>query len=46
MGMEEVGKKITSGLANFWPREWPFIKSIKCTAFICQSLIPEEELTL
>ena len=27
MRREEVGKKDNT----FWPREWPFIKSIKCT---------------
>ena len=36
--------KRTPGLANFWPREWPFIKSIKYTALICQSVIPKEDL--
>ena len=37
---EKLGEKVNYGLANVWPLEWPFIKSIKCTAFICQSLIP------
>ena len=46
MRTEKLGEKVNYGLANFWAHEWPFIKSIECTAFIFQSLIPKDDLTL